>query len=318
MTEKYKDINFSSEIADSIGLEEAIIYSILEKISSNQLTLSELDQKLSFLNIQRKFDAISKLEKLGLVIKDDLSLSLKNKLKVKNDIPIVKNPTFDFSEETINQAKSFGMSNQFIREKIIYFKSFPSNEVDSEYNSNYKLLKFLIKEWRKYEKEEVVESKKTLIKKDWEPSVDGLSILESASIEIDFVVKSIPEFILYWQEKKMKSDTWNSLFINHVRRQWARYKNIIEDNVSPKKMAADWYPHANCFDVLKLARIEEEFAKNQLPEFKIYWIDSNQVMMSWNSKFIQHVKYKWFKENPKASGIISRLTDKEWAIEYSD
>ena len=29
MTEKYKDINFSPEIADSIGLEEAIIYSCL-------------------------------------------------------------------------------------------------------------------------------------------------------------------------------------------------------------------------------------------------------------------------------------------------
>ncbi len=318
MTEKHKDINFSSEIADSIGLEEAIIYSILEKNITNHLTLLELDQRLGFLNIQRKFDAISKLEKLGLVIKDDLGLSLKNKLIVKNEIPIVKDPSFNFSEETINQAKSFGMPDQFIREKIIHFKSFPTNGVDSEYNSNYKLLKFLIREWRKYEKEEVVESKKTLIQKDWEPSEDGLSILASASIESDFINKSIPEFILYWQEKKMKSDTWNSLFINHVRRQWARYKNIIEDNVSPKKMATDWYPHANCFDVLKLARIEEEFAKNQLPEFKIYWIDSNQVMLSWNSKFIQHVKYKWFKENPKASGIISRLTDKEWAIEYSD
>ena len=54
MTEKHKDINFSTEIADSIGLEEAIIYSILEKNITNQLTLLELDQRLGFLNIQRK------------------------------------------------------------------------------------------------------------------------------------------------------------------------------------------------------------------------------------------------------------------------
>ena len=93
-------------------------------------------------------------------------------------------------------------------------------------------------------------------------------------------------------------------------------KNIIEDNVSPKKMTHDWVPNQNCLDVLKLARIDEKFAKDQIPEFKIYWLDSNQVMTSWNSKFIQHVKYRWFKNNSKSSGIISRLTDKEWAIEY--
>ena len=122
----------------------------------------------------------------------------------------------------------------------------------------------------------------------------------------------------YWKEKKFKSNEWNSIFLNHVRRQWARYKNIIEDNVSPKKMTHDWVPNQNCLDVIKLARIDEKFAKDQIPEFKIYWLDSNQVMTSWNSKFIQHVKYRWFKNNSKSSGIISRLTDKEWAIEYSD
>ena len=39
-------------------------------------------------------------------------------------------------------------------------------------------------------------------------------------------------------------------------------------------------------------------------------------MTSWNSKFIQHVKFKWYKNNSESSGIISRLTDKDWAIEH--
>ena len=143
-----------------------------------------------------------------------------------------------------------------------------------------------------------------------------MSVLESADMDSDFIKKCIPEFIVYWTEKEFISNEWNSIFISHVRRQWARYKNIVEDNVTPKKMTHDWMPDQNCFDVLKLARIDEKFARNQLPEFKIYWLDSNQVMASWNSKFIQHVKYKWFKDNSESSGIISRLTDKEWAIEY--
>ncbi len=319
MTEELNLISFSPEIASSIGLEESIIFRLLE---INDLGLAEIDieKKTLFLNDHQRASAIIKLEKLGLIVRKNSKILLKKQTNFDNsrNTKDEKKSLFKFSEDILNQAKSFGMSENFIKEKIILFQSFSKKNEDSAYNSDYKLLKFLIKEWRKYEQEEIIETKKTLIKKDWEPSEDGLFILESAEIDESFVRKSIPEFILYWQEKKMKSDTWNSLFIKHVRRQWARYKNIIEDNTSLKKMSENWLPHQNCLDVLKLARIDENFVKAQIPEFKIYWIDSNQVMASWNSKFIQHVKYKWFKENPKASGIISRLTDKEWAIEYSD
>ena len=89
-------------------------------------------------------------------------------------------------------------------------------------------------------------------------------------------------------------------------------------NKESNNMNNTWVPSIETMEILDMTDISSKFYKLKLKEFKIYWIDSNQVMASWNSKFIQHVKYKWFKENPKASGIISRLTDKEWAIEYSD
>ena len=207
------------------------------------------------------------------------------------------------------------MTEDFIKFQSNLFKASNKN-LESDFKTNFQLLKHLIKAWRQEEKKERTEAEKVLIEKDWAPSEDVMSILESADMDSGFVKKCIPEFILYWREKQFKSNEWNSIFIKHVRRQWARYKNIIEDNVSPKKMTHDWVPNQNCLDVLKLARIDEKFAKDQIPEFKIYWLDSNQVMTSWNSKFIQHVKYRWFKNNSKSSGIISRLTDKEWAIEY--
>ena len=207
------------------------------------------------------------------------------------------------------------MTEQFIHFQSALFRASNKN-LESDFKTDFRLLKHLIKAWRQEEKKDRTEAEKVLIEKDWAPSEDVISILESADMDSDFIKKCIPEFIVYWKEKQFKSNEWNSIFINHVRRQWARYKNIIEDNVSPKKMTNDWMPNQNCLDVLKLARIDEKFAKDQIPEFKIYWLDSNQVMTSWNSKFIQHVKYKWFKNNSKSSGIISRLTDKDWAIEY--
>ena len=130
-----------------------------------------------------------------------------------------------------------------------------------------------------------------------------------------FDVQKPGHFRPFWREKGFKSDSWNTLFINHVRKEWAKFTNRINDKNKPKKMIANWEPDPSCYDVLKLAKISKKFAMEQLVEFRIFWIDSNEIMTSWNSKFIQHVKYKWYKKNPQASGIISRLNDKEWAVD---
>ena len=313
-----KDLNkifFSPEIASSLGLEEAIILSLIESYSS-KLDEKSLFVKLNFLPQEKIKKALSKLLVLELIEKLNSEFVLKNNIKTNSE---TKNNNSELklkiSNDVLSQAKSLGMTEDFIKFQSNLFKASNKN-LESDFKTNFQLLKHLIKAWRQVEKKERTEAEKVLIEKDWAPSEDVMSILESADMDSGFVRKCIPEFIVYWTEKQFKSNEWNSIFIGHVRRQWARYKNIIEDNVSPKKMPQDWVPNQNCLDVLKLARIDEKFAKDQIPEFKIYWLDSSQVMTSWNSKFIQHVKYRWFKNNSKSSGIISRLTDKEWAIEY--
>ena len=313
-----KDLNkifFSPEIASSLGLEEAIILSLIESYSS-KFDEESLFIKLNFLPEEKIKNALSKLLVLELIEKLNSGFVVKNNtrtdFKTKNN-DVKHNPKV--SNDVVTQAKSLGMTEEFIHFQSTLFKVSNKN-FESDFKTNFQLLKHLIKAWRQEEKKDRTEAEMVLIEKDWAPSEDVISILESAEMDSDFIKKCIPEFIVYWKEKQFKSNEWNSIFINHVRRQWARYKNIIEDNVSPKKMTHDWMPNQNCLDVLKLARIDEKFAKDQIPEFKIYWLDSNQVMTSWNSKFIQHVKYRWFKNNSKSSGIISRLTDKEWAVEY--
>ena len=313
MSKDLKKIFFSPEIASSLGLEEAIILSLIESFKLNE---ESLFKKLNFLSQEKIKNALSKLLVLELIEKLNSEFVLKNSIRANlkkenndNDLKL------KVHNDVLTQAKSLGMTEEFIQFHSSLFKASNKN-LESDFKTNFQLLKYLIRAWRQEEKKEKTEAEKVLIEKDWTPSEDVISILESADMESDFIRKCIPEFIVYWTEKQFKSNEWNSIFINHVRRQWARYKNIIEDNVSPKKMTHDWMPNQNCLDVIKLARIDEKFAKDQIPEFKIYWLDSNQVMTSWNSKFIQHVKYRWFKNNSKSSGIISRLTDKEWAVEY--
>ena len=313
MSKDSKKIFFSPEIASSLGLEEAIILNLIESFKLNE---ESLYIKLNFLPQEKIKNALSKLLVLELIEKLNSEYVLKNSIKANLKTENNDNELeLKVSNDVLSQAKSLGMTEEFVQFQSNLFKASNKN-LESDFKTNFQLLKHLIRTWRQEEKKERTEAEKVLIEKDWTPSEDVISILESADMDSDFVKKCIPEFIVYWKEKQFKSNEWNSIFINHVRRQWARYKNIIEDNVSPKKMTHDWVPNQNCLDVIKLARIDEKFAKDQIPEFKIYWLDSNQVMTSWNSKFIQHVKYRWFKNNSKSSGIISRLTDKEWAVEY--
>ncbi|WP_049630847.1 DnaT-like ssDNA-binding domain-containing protein [Cellvibrio sp. pealriver] len=171
----------------------------------------------------------------------------------------------------------------------------------------------------------------------WRPSRDALEVLiKHANISLAFIEDTIPEFIVYWKEAGEVTKTWNSRFIQHVKRQWLRYHSALEHDSEPKRIPENWQPSHNTYDVLKLANIDLQFAQKQVPEFVLYWKDTNQMHSSWNTKFLQHVKYHWAKQHalttvnsqqvnhagqpiPHQSGrtrdssLAEQLNDRSWA-----
>ena len=161
----------------------------------------------------------------------------------------------------------------------------------------------------------------------WQPSLDALEILTTqAEIPKNFVTDAIPEFILYWQERGDKLNTWNSKFIQHVRLQWKKYHATVESNTDPKPIPANWYPSEDVFDVIRLANIDVGFAQSLVQEFVLYWRDSQQVHTSWNTRFLQHAKRGWahqLRTDQPASNLNQRstrelsleeeLNDRSWA-----
>jgi len=131
----------------------------------------------------------------------------------------------------------------------------------------------------------------------WQPSLDAMEIMERGGIDRDFIEQAIPEFILYWRERGAAPKELNSKFIQHIRIQWARYSSSLEHSTEPKRIPEDWLPTEDVFDILRMSHIDTEFAHTLLPEFIVYWRDSNQTHTSWNSKFLQHVKYHWAKRH---------------------
>ena len=141
----------------------------------------------------------------------------------------------------------------------------------------------------------------TSIPNDWRPSIDAMDILQhQAGIATHFIEDAIAEFILYWTERGHKHSTWNTKFIQHVRRQWAEYQHATENDSVPKPLTANWQPRDEVFEVLKLAHIDRQFANEQLHAFVIYWQDRGEARPSWNTVFLQYVKRCWREHNQTA------------------
>lgn len=173
----------------------------------------------------------------------------------------------------------------------------------------------------------------------WAPSEDAVQILQRSGIKPDFIQDAVAEFVLYWQERGDAHNTWNTKFIQHVRTQWARFSSSLEHSTTPTRITEQWQPSKDCFDILAMAHIDTQFAAQLIPEFILYWKDSNQMLASWNSKFLQYVKQKWAQRlnNPSsapqsaqgnqygtqqpsvgsnyttAEASIQRLSDTSWA-----
>ena len=141
------------------------------------------------------------------------------------------------------------------------------------------------------------------IAQQWQPSLDAQQILQRAGIDPQFILDSIPEFVLYWQERGDAHKTWNTKFIQHARQQWARYSSSLEHSSVPTRIGDDWQPDNDCYDILAMAHIDLHYAQGLIGEFVLYWRDSNQLQTSWNSKFLQYVKQQWARQLNQGSQI---------------
>jgi hypothetical protein len=162
---------------------------------------------------------------------------------------------------------------------------------------------------------------------NWKPEPAAINILLQADVDPQFIEDTIPEFILYWRERGEVHKTWSSKFIAHTKRQWLGYQNKIKHSRVPQPITSTWQPDQDVFDILKMAYIDESFARQWVQEFVLYWRDSGTVHTSWNSKYLQFVKQKWSQRledhgasrqasssrHGAAANTQAQLSDTSWA-----
>jgi hypothetical protein len=209
------------------------------------------------------------------------------------------------------QLAQYGIPDDFIDAQIPEFITYWSERNEPRHSWGTRFLKHILRLWRQQETEQARRGQEIAMPPDWRPSTEAMEILcQQAGINPNFVEDAIAEFVLYWRERGQRSSTWSSQFIQHVRRQWARYTTTVENDSEPRLIGSDWQPANTLYEVLALANIERDFAADLVPEFVLYWLESGHISNIWNTKFLQYVKRRWVATREQ-SGAGSALIASE-------
>ena len=147
-------ISFSREIAESIGLGEAIILEQINQSSlqNNTLSLDNICSNLSFINPNEIEELLTKLIKIGLIVEQKINKEIVFSLKRKEELS--RSGKWLPNQEILDQINEYGIPEDFAHSQIEDFNKL-SNERDSqESNWGIKFLRFVIKKWRYKEAED--------------------------------------------------------------------------------------------------------------------------------------------------------------------
>jgi len=191
-----------------------------------------------------------------------------------------------------------GITRQFAIEQLEDFIYYWCERGEVSHAWENKFRQHVLSRWRNSQQSQAERFAITddVLSDNWYPSADALEILDRNGVARDFVDDAIPEFVLYWRERGMVNGAWNTKFIEHIRRQWAKFSASFGYDDTPKTIPVNWQPSNDCFEILALAEIDENYARSKIPEFVMYWRDTQQVKSSWNTVFLQFIKQDWARQ----------------------
>lgn len=322
---------FSATLAATIGLEEAILLQVLDGWLRDgdaeerngfrwlEVPQTRLEQRLPFWGVNDFRRVCNSLRDKGIILIGGvpfgsvatLRYALNEQVSVTAATPApirppqlsaapqpastrTISPIWQPDEELLRQLAQYNIPRHFTLDQVAEFVTYWNERGESRYSWGSRFIKHVLRLWREQESVQARRARDLPMTGDWRPGIDAIDILtRQSAISRNFVEDAIPEFILYWRERGELCSTWDSRFVLHVKRQWARYTAALKTDSEPRAITADWQPDLTVYEVLELANIDREFAREMLPEFVLFWRDSGRVQSSWNTRFLQHVKREW-------------------------
>ena len=144
-----------------------------------------------------------------------------DKAKRDQEQPLQSNwsPSLDAIEILTEKA---GISREFVEDAIPEFVLYWQERGDSHRTWNSKFVQHVRLQWAKYTAAIEHNTNPRPIPSDWQPSRDVYDVLQLANIDLNFARSLIPEFVLYWKERGVLIASWNTKYLQHVKRTWAQ------------------------------------------------------------------------------------------------
>ena len=223
---------FSVQEAETLGVECAIVLAASKDLKNSSAMPNELalliKEKIPFLEEQEILSHLNRLIDLKL-ISSDISPQFKESSAKKN-LYKLKLPTKNTNAgkrklhyswtPSVQAFEVLGMGNinkEFIEKKVNEFKMYWMEKNQVRDNWNVLFVDFIRREWVKENSEN--KGLPVCIDENWLPSSDAIDILELANVSKNDALKHLKEFILYWKENGTALRSWNSKFVDFVKRK---------------------------------------------------------------------------------------------------
>ena len=143
---------------------------------------------------------------------------------------------------------------------------------------------------------------------------------ELQKCKIEFLLKELS----FWDENELMSllidlnvrglidlDTEKKLV--SITKGQPKTKLQTPKKIKRSNIASDWSPTDDVIEILMRSGMEESFIKELIPEFVIYWSEIPDVLISYNSKFIEHARLKWAQHTAEVDTKKSpTVIDNSW------
>lgn len=268
-----RQIAFSTELAATLGLEEAILLQCLS--DESQVSQPETSGGYSWFSL----GAVQLKKQLPFWQESDIQRIAEN-LRQQGVILISSAPLSESKE--LRYAFNEGASNK--AHNVIEHKKPAEKNISNETRAN-------------------------LISPTWKPDEWCIKALGQHGVPIHFIEQQVPEFVLYWRERGITAHSWSSKFNKHVMRNWRTYesrKNDQETSLFDKPsweweekessyvITDEWHPSESTIEFLIVkSRIKGDFIEGAIPEFILYWMEKGIESDNWDAMFRKHVQRQW-------------------------
>ena len=221
---KSDNLSFSKDVADTIGVEAAIILKFVEdnEINSNSIEdIAEIiSEKFSFMEEQKIVSSLEKIAGLGLIkIKSDKYHKVKLKLphRLGTNRSNIMHSDWEPSSEAIEVLELGGIDIDFASLKLKEFRIYWKEKKAQKDNWNSVFINYVRKEWVQFNSKN--KGMPHTMADDWMPSSSALDILELSEIKRETALSYLGEFILFWKDNGAALKTWNVKFVDFVKRK---------------------------------------------------------------------------------------------------